>query len=83
MGRSRYRRTSGDTVAGGAGLIGCALTVILAVILSCAGAQWLVYDAVIGYDCSGEGIEYKCVPSDLEPVNDAADDEVVPSQSDD
>lgn len=65
------------------GTVGAAMSAVLVLalflILSCAGVNWLIYDAVIGYECSGEGIEYVCVPEDLEPEQNATGDEVAPS----
>ena len=64
------------------GTVGAAMSAVLVgglLFALCAGVNWLFYDTVIGYECSGEGINYVCVPEDLEPEQDATGDEVAPS----
>jgi len=75
--RRSYKR---DADLGTVGVVMSAVLVVaLLFFLSCAGVQWLIYDTVIGYECSGEGINYVCVPEGLEPEQDATGDEVAPS----
>lgn len=72
------RRGTEDSLIGLA--VGSVLVLAIVFILSCAGINWMIYDAVIGYECSGEGIECTCAPESLEvPEQDATGDEVAPS----
>lgn len=75
-----YSRGYGSSSGVGIGALSAVLLIALLFIGCCGYGNWLVYDAVIGYECSGEGMEYTCVPEDLEmPEQDAASDEVAPS----
>lgn len=73
------RRRGYDDTSVGIGLLSAVLLVALLFIGCCGYGNWLVYDAVIGYECSGSGMDYVCVPEDMVPVQDAASDEVAPS----
>jgi len=48
----------------GCGALLFALAFLGGIALACAGAEWIVFDSLIGYECSGEGTEWTCVMED-------------------